>query len=227
MSENGGSFWSQHFGNILIAAIGALGAILAAVVPIYLNRSEPPPPPPAPSVSPTAPGKEAGERTGAGKEKESRPQVLLDLERLQGQWEAVSRELPAEFEAKARAKAARAKAAGRAPLANSASFLWTFHGNELKSHAVRPDGTDGPTFTGTFTLRQDRRGVARLFDFHGRGPDGNEFTWSGVYEFDGEFLRVCYRYRRSTEEPDPAQAVAFNTDVDHGGGLLLKFKRKV
>ena len=42
MPENDKSFWSQHLGNLLIALIGAVGAILAAIIPIVWNQASSP-----------------------------------------------------------------------------------------------------------------------------------------------------------------------------------------
>jgi hypothetical protein len=58
MSENSRSFWSQHFGNILVGLIGAVGAIVAAAVPIMCNRSAPP-------VAETRPVETAPQKEGA------------------------------------------------------------------------------------------------------------------------------------------------------------------
>jgi hypothetical protein len=43
MSDNDRSFWSQHLGNIFIAVIGAVAAIVAAVIPLVWNQPAPPP----------------------------------------------------------------------------------------------------------------------------------------------------------------------------------------
>ena len=79
---------------------------------------------------------------------------------------------------------------------------------------------------GTFGLREDRNGQARLFDFNGKANTGAEVTWSGIYEFDGESLRVCYRTRRGNDEADPGRAVSFHTDLKRGGGSVFTFKRR-
>jgi hypothetical protein len=42
MSDNNQSFWTQHSGNLLIALIGAVGAIIAAVIPNLWNQAAPP-----------------------------------------------------------------------------------------------------------------------------------------------------------------------------------------
>jgi uncharacterized protein (TIGR03067 family) len=215
MSETGRSFWSQHFGNILIAAIGALGAIVAAIVPIYLNRTTEPLPQPALKS-------EAEKAPESDKAKETRPQVLVDLERTQGTWDTVSLEFPPAVQARMRSRAGRP---GGSDFDPTTKAVWIFHGNDLNTRVIRGDGIDGPAFQGTFTLRQDRRGTARLFDFKGKGGRGNQ-DWAGIYEFDGEFLRICYQVHRESDESGPGRATSFNTDVDHGGGFYQKLKKR-
>ena len=214
MAENGGSFWSQHLGNIIVGVIGAIGAIAAAVIPLMLNRSDPAP------AEVIAPDKVAT-RTPV-QAQDDRPQTLRDLERLQGTWESVSREAPEEIDAK---MAARAKAQGirgdKPPV-----FLWKIDGNALAVRIIRIDGSDGPMLRGTFGLREDRNGQARLFDFNGKASTGAEVTWAGVYEFEEDLLRVCYRTRHGNDEADPGRAVAFHTDLKRGGGSVFTFKKR-
>ena len=91
MTENDRSFWSQHSGNIIIGVIGAVGAIVAAVVPVVLNRSATP-------ASETRAGNKTTETSPAASipapVKDNRPQVLRDLEQIQGVWEVVYRQMP-------------------------------------------------------------------------------------------------------------------------------------
>jgi hypothetical protein len=220
MAEGGRSFWSQHTGNILVAAIGAVGAIVAAVVPLVMNRTDP-----APAHLAAAETKAAEKAPGVAKDQ--RPQVLIHLDRIQGTWESVAHEWPARIQATLKGRAAaKRKAAEKGNSEKPPMFVWEFHGNQLTTRMIRGDGADVLTFHGTFALLEGRGGVACLFECKGRNVGrGPEVEWLGVYEFDGDFLRICYRFHGPDDE-DRARAFVFTTDEEHGGGVYFKFKKR-
>ena len=224
MSENNGSFWSQHSGNLLVGAIGAVGAIAAAVIPIVWNR-----PAPAPIEVPLEIGSQetiaaASPATSTSqKEEDRRPKVLQDLERIQGEWEGVSRQVPDQLKAR---NSDRRRPKRSSPLDAPPKVVWGFRGNVLTVRVTLSDG-EGPTFRGTFSLREDRGGHARLFDFNGESSTGAELEWSGVYRLDGDLLEICYRdHGRLPDGREPGRAIAFHTDLNKGGGTLVKFKKR-
>lgn len=222
MPENEGSFWRQNLGNIVVGLIGAVGAIAAAVIPIVWNRSEPAPA----AITARDNGAAAPPATAApAKQEDSRPRVIRDLEQIQGEWEGVSREVPEELKAK---NAARGKAQRSATPDGLRDIVWEIRGNELTIRVALANGEAGPTIRGTFALREDRSGQARLFDFHGKSSTGAELEWSGVYEVDGESLQICYldQKRQSPQGAAPGRAIAFHTDMNRGGGVFVKFKKR-
>jgi uncharacterized protein (TIGR03067 family) len=222
MPENEGSFWRQNLGNIVVGLIGAVGAIAAAVIPIVWNRSEPAPA----AITARDNGAAAPPATAAAaKEQDNRPQVVRDLEQIQGEWEGISREVPEEIKAK---MAARNRGQRSSPLEAPPKVTWEIRGNQLTIRVMLADGGEGPTIRGTFGLREDRSAQARLFDFHGKSSAGAELNWSGVYQLEGESLQICYRDqdRRLDDGKDPGRAVAFNSDWNRGGGIFVKFKKR-
>jgi hypothetical protein len=225
MSENDGSFWSQHSGNLLVGAIGAVGAIAAAVIPIVWNRPAPVPVEVPLEIGPqetTAAASPAAAPTGQ-KEEDRRPKVVQDLERIQGEWKGVSRQVPEELKAR---NAARGRPKRSSSLDAEPTVVWDFRGNALTVR-IAFGGGQGSTIRGTFGLREDRDGHARLFDFSGKSNMGIEFEWSGVYRWAGDLLEICYRDRsRLLHEGDTGRATAFHTEISKGGGLLVKFKKR-
>lgn len=221
MPENEGTFWSQNLGNILVGAIGAVGAIAAAVIPIVWSRSDPAP---AATSAPANIAAAAAPTVATAKEQDNRPQVIRDLEHIQGEWEAVSREVPEELKAK---NAARGRTQRSSTPDGLRDIVWKIRGNELTIRVALANGEAGPTIRGTFALREDRSGQARLFDLHGKSSTGAELEWSGVYKVDGESLQICYRdqKRQSPQGAAPGRAVAFHTEMNRGGGVFVKFKK--
>jgi uncharacterized protein (TIGR03067 family) len=221
MPENEGSFWSQNLGNIVVGMIGAVGAIAAAIIPIVWNRAEPA------AVAINAQNNAAAQSPPAAPEKvqDDRPRVIRDLEQIQGEWESVSREVPEEIKAK---NAARGRVQRSATPDGLRDIVWKIRGNELTIRVALVNGEAGPTIRGTFALREDRSGQSRLFDFHGKSSTGAELEWSGVYEVDGASLQICYRdqKRQSPQGAAPGRAIAFHTDMNRGGGTLVKFKKR-
>jgi hypothetical protein len=78
---------------------------------------------------------------------------------------------------------------------------------------------------GSFSLST---GVERkLFDYATTGQDGQAIAFSGIYEFDGEFLRVCYGIRLDPAN-QPAESRRPDSFIVASGGFsrnYVKFKR--
>jgi uncharacterized protein (TIGR03067 family) len=110
-----------------------------------------------------------------------------DQERIQGRWQVV--ELV------------------RASTKKNVSSLmpvWEFQGTRLTIHGLS-SGMDATLF-GSFSLST---GVERkLFDFSYTGTDGQPSALVGIYEFEGEFLRVCFVNRRDPNFKRPDSFVA-------------------
>jgi len=98
-----------------------------------------------------------------------------DQERIQGRWQVVE------------------GAGSKDPRVNLAlrpfQVVWTFRGTQLVSSHLA-DGKEEVQHHGPFSLSL---GVERrLFDYAFTRPDGVPVEFKGIYEFEGEFLRVCY-----------------------------------
>jgi uncharacterized protein (TIGR03067 family) len=97
-----------------------------------------------------------------------------DQERIQGRWQAV--------------EVVTANVDLRKAFAASINPVWTFQGTYLAVHGD-PYGKDFD-FHGTFSLSP---GVERrLFGYSFKAKRGKSWDWLGIYEFEGELLRVCY-----------------------------------
>lgn len=68
------------------------------------------------------------------------------------------------------------------------------------------DGKRG-TYTGKFEI-DDSNGH---FDWIGKGPGGELVEWVGIYELNGDTLKVCYRYKKNDEVVRPKK---FKTDEE-------------
>jgi uncharacterized protein (TIGR03067 family) len=103
---------------------------------------------------------------------------------------------------------------------------WTFHDTHLAIHQL-VDGAEVLQHRGSFSLRP--AGRHKLFDFNGvRLPPAQEpqqMEWRGIYEFDGEFLRICYRWRRLPDGPVVDRPDSFKAVRGPGGTNSLKLRR--
>jgi hypothetical protein len=52
-----------------------------------------------------------------------------------------------------------------------------------------------------------------------------QMEWRGIYEFDGEFLRICYRWRRLPDGPVVDRPDSFKAVRGPGGTNSLKLRR--
>ncbi|HEY2154722.1 MAG TPA: TIGR03067 domain-containing protein [Isosphaeraceae bacterium] len=183
---------------VIVAIIGAIGAIGAALIPIILAERSPPPPiviaPPA--VAPAA-SPEPGPATKKAAATKKALAAATDEDRIQGRWRIVTQE--------ARAKGAISEDRDDNP-------VWRFHGDQLA--IVRMvDGKPTPQVEGTFKLHRGPRGRG-FFDASLAGTQGRKMDWVGIYDFEGDVLKVCYAVRRQPDGPAAERPTAFAVDPD-------------
>lgn len=164
-------------------------------------------PKPAANISSTSPKNSAGSTSKSSvaetatapladpdaKSKASSQEVSrADADRLQGRWECVFEE-----------------ASGTENTAIELAALkkvMTVTGNRLTIQRS-VNGVAGE-YRGTFVLGWN--GDRKLFDFTGTAPNGQQVEFLGVYEFDGDVFRLCYR-RRPENDPSRERAFEFGT----------------
>jgi uncharacterized protein (TIGR03067 family) len=106
-----------------------------------------------------------------------------DQERIQGRWQAVE---------VVSSKTTKKKAL-------SQDLVWTFHGTHLTIHRSGNAGEESDQ-RGSFSLSTGAE--RKLFDFTGTRPDGTPIEPLGIYEFDGEYLKLCYWVRLDPNDVD-------------------------
>ncbi len=105
-----------------------------------------------------------------------------DQQRIQGRWQLVEWVI-----------------SGKPVDLASSMTVWEFQGSQLTQRSS-DSGSLGP-----FSLSA---GVERkLFDFNGTTSDGKAFEFLGIYDFEGEFLKICwvrhyYPQDRNIKRPD-------------------------
>jgi uncharacterized protein (TIGR03067 family) len=199
---------------VIVAIIGAIGAIGAALIPIILaDRSAPPaaaiviaPPPtvtptadPAPTPAPAgrAPVPEPAAATKKAGPARKAAVSATDEERIQGRWRVITQE---------------ARAKGAITQEHDDNPVWRFHGDQLT--IARPvDGKLTPQLEGTFKIHRAPRGRG-FFDASLTGPQGRKMDWVGIYDFEGDVLKVCYAVRRQPDGPAPERPTAFAVEAD-------------
>jgi uncharacterized protein (TIGR03067 family) len=231
---------------LVVAVIGAAGAIGAALIPILLADKNPPAPQPpasatatpapvnpapspvaAPEAAPApatavaksasaksaAPGKSAsppavtkGAMSKQGGPPAVRAAVAADEARFQGRWIVV--------EEQARGKEFRTDALAEL------RPTWIVHDDNLTLRH-RVDGKMVEQNHGTFRLRRGPGG-RKTFDYNGTTPEGRQVEFVGIYDFEGDFLKVCFQFRRV---PVEAPAERPETFAAGPGRVNLKFKR--
>jgi len=105
--------------------------------------------------------------------------------------------------------------------------VWTFRGARLTTRRI-VDGAEAVQMLGTFSLSPGAK--RNLFDFNGSmsrsGLEDLHVQWRGIYEFDGEFLKICYRWRGvPSKEAPPDRPDSFVGAEGRGGTWLFKLKR--
>ena len=151
--------------------------------------------------TPTAPVTAPDDKSKASSQEASR----ADADRLQGRWECV-------FEESAGTESTAAELAAM-------KKIMIVSGNQFSVQRVI-NGVAGE-YRGTFSLGRD--GEQRLFDLNGTGPNGKHVEWLGLYEFDGEVFKFCYRVRPENG-PSNDRATTFGTWAN-SSRVFNKFRR--
>lgn len=68
----------------------------------------------------------------------------------------------------------------------------------IKGHTFTMTRTKNRTF-GQYTGKFEINSSKGHFDFIGKGPNGAVNEWIGIYELDGDTLKVCYRYKMNDD----------------------------
>ncbi len=131
-----------------------------------------------------------------------------DEERIQGRWKAVEGQTTTK-------KSSGVKAV-------SFLWVWTFKGARLTTARLL-DGKEEANDRGVFSL--SRGAERKLFDFKGKRPNGTAVELKGIYEFDGEFLKVCYTFRVDPAKTSNLVRPDSFALAPGSRGLSLKFKR--
>jgi uncharacterized protein (TIGR03067 family) len=153
-------------------------------------------------------------KTESESKKRSPERALSDLERLQGRWQVIEHETP-------KRKLSSDELAALKP-------VWSFQENRLAIRIV-VNGAETPQFRGFISLLDGRR--TKRFDFNGsrntgaEKKSGEKIEWRGIYEFDGDFLKLCYRMRRPQDDPEIERPDSFAVVHGPGGAMLQKLKR--
>lgn len=213
---------------VVVALIGAAGAIGAALIPVLLADRTPPaaPPPgegpprpaaiappataapipvPVPAVE-VAKTKSAAVTKGGGPGATLKAAIMADHAHLQGRWRVIGIQ-------------GRNKEAGRDALAESQP-TWTFNGDDLTLRHM-DNGKLVVQNEGTFKLRPGRGGPKHL-DFAGAAPDGRKVEFYGIYEFEGDALKICFKVRRNMDDPVPDRPDEFGGGPNGGINLRLR-----
>ena len=76
------------------------------------------------------------------------------------------------------------------------------------------------TYVGTFEIDA----ATGQFNWSGKGPAGQPVQWLGIYQLDGDTLKLCYRYNPDGKAVRPT---AFKTYAATNSNVALTFKRIV
>jgi uncharacterized protein (TIGR03067 family) len=99
--------------------------------------------------------------------------------------------------------------------------VWEFQGTQLTMHFSSNRG-DAVDLEGPFSLS---RGTERkMFDFSGTRADGTPFEMLGIYDFEGDFLKVCYWIRLDPNDADFKRPDSFAVETGTRR-VFVKFRR--
>ncbi len=149
---------------------------------------------------------------GAAAQRVSGPSAQTDEDRIQGRWQMVEQDTP--------------KKKFSASDLDQWKPIWTFRGVHLTTRRL-VDGAEVVQSHGSFSLRPG--GKRNLFDVTGSqlgpGQDDQKTEWRGIYEFDGSYLKVCYRWRRLPDGPSIERPDSFEGIHGRGGTTSVKLRR--
>lgn len=125
------------------------------------------------------------------------------MKALQGEWKCISAEETANETDKKTLKAQDRRV--------------TIEGNNYSMKRTHGDKRGG--YSGKFEINPTNG----QFDWIGENPDGGLTKWIGIYELDGDILKICYRYNRNGQAVRPTK---FKTDnVRPNISMYYVFKR--
>jgi uncharacterized protein (TIGR03067 family) len=216
---------------LVTAIIGAVGAIVAAIIPIYLSRTaaDPPSAPakadtgsavPKPTADPSKKGVAgAGPKSGApsdgkpkgpttGSPKTEHKPIPADLARLQGEWSVAE-------------QTSNSKVHTRDDL-NRRKAVWEFEGDRC---AVVNHGEQRGlvNWRGTLRLRPDLS--PKTFDVTGKDRMDEPYEVLGIYAFEGPEVVIRFRSHTIGKGPRPARPGSFEIEPGPNAGHLVRLRR--
>src|SRR5438445_259256 len=75
------------------------------------------------------------------------------------------------------------------------------------------DGKMTPFVEGSYKIHRTPRGRG-FFDASLTAAQGRKMEWVGIYDFDGDARKVCYKVRRLPDDPVPDRPAGFALDSD-------------
>jgi uncharacterized protein (TIGR03067 family) len=218
--------------NLIAAAVGAVGAVGAAILPFYLNRPAAEPAPatakadPAPATVKGAPAPDAAKPTrdsdAKARARDSGPSkgstartpktehkaLSGDLAHLQGEWAIV---------AQTRAKTVMTKE----DLARTKT-VWEFDGDKM---TIRNTG-DTPGliyYRGSIKLHS---GLSpKTFDFNGKNRLNQGAEMLGIYAFEGPVVVFRFQVHNIGDANKPSRPDSFKIEPGPTAGHLVRLRR--
>lgn len=128
----------------------------------------------------------------------------IDQFALRGEWSSVGEEVDGK--------------AWDEPMVKSTNRRVTIRDNALTM--TRTISGNFGTYRGEFQVNES----SHTFDFTGKGPNGADVAFRGIYDLDGDTLRLCYKYVKGPQTARPTQ---FRTDNRAGTSFVLLVLRRV
>ena len=218
--------------SMLTAIIGAVGAIVAAVIPICLNQraADPPSAPakvdagsgvPKPTPHPSKKAVDAaGSRSGApgGGDKSKGPTtrspktehkvVPADLARLQGEWSVPEQTVNSKVHTKEDQ--------------NRMKLVWQVDGDRL---AVVNHGDQRGLIYWRGTIRLHPDLSPKTFDLNGKNRTDQDIEWLGIYAFEGPEVVLRFRVHQVGKGPKPTRPDSLEIEPGLNAGYFVRLRR--
>ena len=81
---------------------------------------------------------------------------------------------------------------------------------------------EAPLYRGTFKLRPNVS--PKNFDFTGKNRKDEPVEMLGIYDFDGPFLILRFRFHRGDSGPEPGRPKSFKSDPGPTFGTLVRLR---